>query len=45
MVQSIQVPFFNGLRKEKWWILRQYHSWHSHYSLYRKGGVIDAAVY
>lgn len=45
MVQSIQVPFFNGLRKEKWWISRQYHSWHSHYSLYRKGGVIDAAVY
>lgn len=44
MVQSIQVPFFNGLRKEKWWISRQYHSWHTHYSLYRKGGVINAAL-
>lgn len=24
VVQRIQVPFFNGLRKEKWWSTRQY---------------------
>lgn len=45
VVQSIQVPFFNGLRKEKWWISRQYHPWHSHCSLYCKGGFTNAPIY